>query len=194
MPVADRVVVGVEKGPECRMVRTVARQTRLEQESLEKPAGVREMPLDRARVGHRLNRAVLVGKRDGQRFGRGADGAVSRRQRTASRTRGAIVRRCGLRVMSLLCSPGCRACRIDALAVDDNSCRRCGEVPDHGGVLEAFVAEYRQHVLDGVGRARDQQTSGGLRIGEQGLRRKSVTAVQADLVADNQPSFAPMRR
>ena len=53
---------------------------RPEHEGLEEPARVREMPLDRARVGHRLDRAILGRQRCGERFGRGADRAIARRE------------------------------------------------------------------------------------------------------------------
>ena len=62
----DGVVVGIEQVSEQGIERAVARQRRLERERLEVPARVREVPFGRARVGHRLQRAVLGGKRLGK--------------------------------------------------------------------------------------------------------------------------------
>jgi hypothetical protein len=63
---SNAVVVRVEQHAERRLERAVARQRRLECERLEVPARVREVPLRGARVGHRLERAVLGGKRRGE--------------------------------------------------------------------------------------------------------------------------------
>src|SRR5206468_11260072 len=51
-PLTHLVVVGVEQKAELRMVRLVARQERLKEEGLEKPAGVRQVPFGRAGLGH----------------------------------------------------------------------------------------------------------------------------------------------
>jgi hypothetical protein len=56
---ADRVVVGIEEEIEARVEAPVAGVRAGEDERLEEPAGVREVPPDRARVRHRLGRAVL---------------------------------------------------------------------------------------------------------------------------------------
>jgi len=56
---ADGLVVGVEEIFEIRMKRAIAGEPWLEQELLEEPAGVREMPLRRARVRHALHDVVF---------------------------------------------------------------------------------------------------------------------------------------
>ena len=66
MAVADAVVVGVEQDPERRMERLELRFQPFEDEGLEEPGGVRQVPLDRAGVGHRLGAAVFVRQRLGQ--------------------------------------------------------------------------------------------------------------------------------
>jgi hypothetical protein len=58
--VADGVVMAVEEHAEIAMERAEHRFEPFEREYLEKPRGVREAPLDRARVGHRLKRAVFL--------------------------------------------------------------------------------------------------------------------------------------
>ena len=67
MLVAHGVVVGIEQDLEMRIERTVSGEVRGQHKGLEKPAGVRQMPLGRAGIGHRLQRAVL--RRQG--FGEG---------------------------------------------------------------------------------------------------------------------------
>ena len=59
----DADIVGIEQAAKLRMKRLVARDRLGEHEGFEKPAGVGEMPLHRTRIGHRLQRAILGGKR-----------------------------------------------------------------------------------------------------------------------------------
>jgi hypothetical protein len=56
---SDGLVVRVEEIFEIRMKRAIAGQQRLQQELLEEPAGVRQVPLGRARVRHALHDEVL---------------------------------------------------------------------------------------------------------------------------------------
>ena len=53
------LVIGIEQVFEIRMKRAIAGQQLLEQELFEEPAGVREMPLGRARVRHALHDEIL---------------------------------------------------------------------------------------------------------------------------------------
>src|SRR5205085_1440421 len=53
------VVVGVEQHPEGRMERLEAGFARFQDEGLEEPGGVRQVPLDRAGIRHRLGTTVL---------------------------------------------------------------------------------------------------------------------------------------
>src|SRR5438093_1388606 len=66
----DQVVIGVEEDAKLRMKALVAGQSGLQNEGLEEPARVREVPLDRARVGHGLQRAVLRREWASQPLGR----------------------------------------------------------------------------------------------------------------------------
>src|SRR6202171_4250196 len=59
MLLADTVVVGIEQHAKRWMEHPVPGQMRDENERLEEPARMREMPLDRTRIGHRLDRAIL---------------------------------------------------------------------------------------------------------------------------------------
>ena len=59
MLVADAVVVGIEQHPVTGAKRPETGLERLQQEGLEKPGGVRQMPLDRARIGHGLYAGVF---------------------------------------------------------------------------------------------------------------------------------------
>src|SRR5688572_2515167 len=52
-------IVRIEQHAERRMERTIPGEGGLQDERLEKPGGVREVPFDRARVGHRLQRAIF---------------------------------------------------------------------------------------------------------------------------------------
>ena len=64
---ADALVVAVEEDAKGRIERHEAGLEALEQEGLEEPRDVREVPLGRARVGHRLDLAVLGRERRGER-------------------------------------------------------------------------------------------------------------------------------
>lgn len=64
---ADRVVVRIDQHAERGVKGPVVRRVRLQHEGLEEPRRVREVPLHGARVGHRLDRAVLRRKRRGKR-------------------------------------------------------------------------------------------------------------------------------
>src|SRR5437763_8531532 len=85
----DRLVIGVEQIGERRVESAIYRIERAKQKRLEKPAGVRQMPLRRADVRHRLDRLVLGREVGGEGFGlladRGEavalDGAVSNARR-----------------------------------------------------------------------------------------------------------------
>src|SRR5258706_4037629 len=61
--IADTVVVGIEQETVLGRESAVVRFVRNEDESLEEPGRMCEMPLHRARVGHRLDRAILRRKR-----------------------------------------------------------------------------------------------------------------------------------
>src|SRR5260221_9086504 len=74
--IADAVVVGVEQDPVLRRESSVTRLVRNQDESLEEPRRVREMPFHRTRVGHRLDRAILHRKRRGERARRAANREV----------------------------------------------------------------------------------------------------------------------
>ena len=76
MLVADGVVVGVEQH-RTRVEGRVAGSVRREHERLEEPRRVREVPLGRARVGHRLHDAVLGRQRRRERERLRADVARS---------------------------------------------------------------------------------------------------------------------
>src|SRR5262247_3362463 len=65
--VADALVVGIEEDAEGRVEGRVAGYA-LEHERLEEPRGVREVPLHRAGVGHRLEGAVLRRERGAERL------------------------------------------------------------------------------------------------------------------------------
>ncbi len=107
MALADRLVVGVEEHPEGGIENAIAAH-RLEQEGLEKPRGVSEVPLHRARVGHGLQRAILGRQRRGEREAGLSDGAVARgngeRCGDAVALHGDLLRR-GLRVPPRLRRP-----------------------------------------------------------------------------------------
>ena len=75
---ADAVVVGVEEFLEALDERPVPLYVRLEQEGLEEPGGVREVPLGRARVVHRLDAIVVHGERTAQHLRLPPHGRVSR--------------------------------------------------------------------------------------------------------------------
>jgi len=56
---ADRVVIGIEEIVETFVELTIAGQVRDQQEILEEPAGMCQMPLGRADIGHRLRHEIL---------------------------------------------------------------------------------------------------------------------------------------
>ena len=68
-----RLVIGIEQIGEGRVEHPVGRIERPEQEGLEKPAGMGEMPFRRADVGHRLDRLVLGRQIGGECLGVLAD-------------------------------------------------------------------------------------------------------------------------
>jgi PPM family protein phosphatase len=76
VPLAGLHVIGVEQERVVRVVRAVARRVRHEDERLEEPRGVCQVPLRGAHVGHALHDVVLGGER---RAGMGGhvDGGVA---------------------------------------------------------------------------------------------------------------------
>ena len=66
LPRADALVIGVEAIFEALVEHAVAGEKALQQERLEEPGGMREMPLGRARIVHRLDDLVLVAQRRGK--------------------------------------------------------------------------------------------------------------------------------
>ncbi len=76
----DGVVVGVEQEAELVVVKSVARQRLLKHELLEEPGGVREVPFDRTRIGHRLHDVVFRRERLGEPHRGGPDQAIPVRQ------------------------------------------------------------------------------------------------------------------
>ena len=70
------LVVGIEQEREPLIERPVALQVGRENHRHKKPGRVREVPLRRARIGHRLQRCVRVGKRFTEPLARGPDLAV----------------------------------------------------------------------------------------------------------------------
>ncbi|GAC1645787.1 MAG: hypothetical protein NVS9B15_03500 [Acidobacteriaceae bacterium] len=71
---ANLFVVGVEDPDEVFIERLVYRQMRTQQECLEEPGGMCEMPFDRASVGHGLKHLVFGAERRGKCEGGGANG------------------------------------------------------------------------------------------------------------------------
>ena len=63
-----RLVIGVEQIGEGRVEHAILPGERAEDEGLEKPAGVRQMPFCRAGIGHRLDRLVLGRQIGGERL------------------------------------------------------------------------------------------------------------------------------
>jgi hypothetical protein len=80
VPLAGLHVVRVEQERVARVERHVPGVVRAEDERLEEPAGVREVPLGRARVGHRADDVVLDRQRLAQRLRLGAHRVVARQQ------------------------------------------------------------------------------------------------------------------
>jgi len=72
VPGPDRLVVRVEQVGVTRVEAAILRRGPGKHELLEEPGGVGEVPLDRARVRHRLNLLVLGAERSGQRGGSAA--------------------------------------------------------------------------------------------------------------------------
>ena len=62
----ERFVIGIEQMRVARIERAVTRRMGRKHDRLEKPAGVREVPFDRTRVGHGLDALVLGGQARGQ--------------------------------------------------------------------------------------------------------------------------------
>lgn len=72
MALAHGLVVGIEQHAVLRVAWPVARVVAAQHKGLEEPGGMREMPFDRAAIGHGLGLAVFGGQGRGQRFGDGA--------------------------------------------------------------------------------------------------------------------------
>ena len=68
MEFSDLLVIGIEQIAEPRMEFRIARQVGLQQEGLEEPAHMRQMPLGRAGLGGGLDHMVLARQRCAQRF------------------------------------------------------------------------------------------------------------------------------
>jgi hypothetical protein len=77
---ADRFVVGVEQEPILGIEGAIRGDEFLEDEFLEKPGGVGQMPFGRTGIGHRLDRGIGVRERLGQLHAAGATGDPSRKQ------------------------------------------------------------------------------------------------------------------
>ena len=69
MAVADSVIIGIEQHAEMRIERGVSGRVRHQDERLEKPRRMGEVPLDRTRVGHRLQGAIFGRQRRCERLG-----------------------------------------------------------------------------------------------------------------------------
>ncbi len=67
MPIALAIIVRVEQKRPALVVQAIVRQMVAQNEGLEEPSGVRQMPFCRACIGVRLERRVGVGQRLGQR-------------------------------------------------------------------------------------------------------------------------------
>src|SRR5215831_18523462 len=80
MLVADGVVVRVVQDAKFGTKGTVTGNETLEHKGLEEPRGMREVPLDRTGVRHRLQRAVLRRQRRGKLLGRSAQSSEALRQ------------------------------------------------------------------------------------------------------------------
>jgi hypothetical protein len=85
---AERLVVGVEEVVEAFVEGAIAAQVRLQQHGLEEPRGVREMPLGRAGIGHRLDALVFGRERRGAGQALGAHVAEGVAQRVGGRRLG----------------------------------------------------------------------------------------------------------
>ena len=80
MPLAHALVIGIEQISESRIEGLVARQVRREDESLEEPGDVSQMPLGGTHVRHRLDLLVLRRKRRGQGLAQSTDFGVALRE------------------------------------------------------------------------------------------------------------------
>ena len=103
---ADTLVVAVEENAKGRVEGNEAGLEALEQEGLEEPGDVGEVPLGRARVGHRLHLAVLGRQRRGERQARGTHARVARGEGRGRAARGAC-----FGVIVGVSSAAVRACR-----------------------------------------------------------------------------------
>ena len=70
-------IIGVEEISEPLIEYAIAGEARTQQELLQKPGGMRAMPLGRAGIGHRLHHLVLGGERCCAAFGFRANDAES---------------------------------------------------------------------------------------------------------------------
>ena len=107
VPLSGLYVVGVEQEGVALVVQAIAGEVGNEDEGLEEPGRVREVPLRRAHVGHGLDHLILRGEAPGQVPTLLADGAVTLQEPTGSgslfRESGFFVsRRYGARVHSRL--------------------------------------------------------------------------------------------
>ena len=80
-PLADGIVIGVKKIREGRMKHGESLSMGRQHKRLKKPGRMREMPLDRAGVGHGLNLAVLRAQGLREAFGHLAHGLKACQQR-----------------------------------------------------------------------------------------------------------------
>lgn len=109
VPFPDGDVIGIEEDPEMRIEGTIARRMRLEQERLEEPGRVGQVPLDRARIRHRLERAILRREPGRQRPGGVADALEPpRRACRVGFDEGRPRRRLARRIRHWPSPPGCR--------------------------------------------------------------------------------------
>ena len=80
MPLADRVVVGIEEVTERGIEQPVTRDVRRENKGLEEPRRMGAVPLRRTRVRHRSGRLILGAERRAQPLGLVAHRAVAGRE------------------------------------------------------------------------------------------------------------------
>ncbi|MNR27764.1 hypothetical protein D3C85_1450500 [compost metagenome] len=78
---AHALVIGVEQHAKRGVERRETRLVRLQHKGLEEPSGMRQMPFDRARIGHGLHAAILGRQRRGQRQADAAQAGVGLGQR-----------------------------------------------------------------------------------------------------------------
>src|SRR5690242_16951641 len=69
MPRAERLIVRIEEKVVALVERTIAGRVRQQDNALEEPCGMGEVPFRGAGVGHRLDRLILRRQRTGQPFG-----------------------------------------------------------------------------------------------------------------------------